>query len=150
MSICVSISVCLLSADLLLCDCSGAGGGQAKALIGRQSLCNLCQITAITRLLLLSALMTPLHKESGSSSNPHTLSLTQSPTRTHIHSEVRLGRSGGGAGGRGTGRGGPLADGRRLKQTGDECMQGNLFTFAHVTLIHHGCRFCCPVCFEIN
>jgi len=63
---------CLLSSDLVLCDCSGAERGQARALIGGQSLCNLCQITAITRLLLLSALMTPLHDEPGSSSNPHT------------------------------------------------------------------------------
>lgn len=62
--------------------------GQARALIGRQILCNLCQITAITRLLLLFALMTPLQEERGSSSNPHT------SLGTHTLSDSHTARSG--------------------------------------------------------
>ena len=86
--VCMCVCVCVL----VLRDCSGAGGGQARPLIGGQSLCNLCQITAITRFLLLSALMTPLHKEPGSSSSPHTH--THTHTHTHRHTHIPTVRSG--------------------------------------------------------
>ena len=116
--VCMCVCVCVL----VLRDCSGAGGGQARPLIGGQSLCNLCQITAITRFLLLSALMTPLHKEPGSSSSPHTHTHTHTHTRTDTHTFPQWGQArqiGRGTAGLWTGRGGPPADGWRLKQAGD-------------------------------
>lgn len=122
---CVDLCVCVCTLSDLLCDCCGAEGGQARALIGGHSLCNLCQITTITRLRLLSALMTSLHEKLGSSRKTHGRMSTHTFQLTH--SEVR--QIGQGNEGLRTGREAPPADGRRLRQTGDACTQANVYTF---------------------
>lgn len=128
--VCIYVCVCVraLSVDAVLCDCSGAGGGQARVLIGGQSLCILCQITAITRLLLLLALMTHFIRTEAHQATHRTHLRTDTHVRAHWGQTRQIGR---GVAGLSAGRRGPPADGWRLKQTGDTCTQPNAHTDTH-------------------